>query len=194
MGLLDGVLGNVLSSAMGGSQSQSNPMLNIVLGMLANGGGAQSSSMGGVLGNVLGSVMSGGGQNASSSGLGGILGNVLGSALGGNGGAQPVAGGGLSNLMAQFEQAGLGHVIGSWVGQGENHPISGDQLTQVLGADTMGNIANQLGIEHNEAAGQLSQLLPEIIHHLTPSGEAPTNGLGNAQDIMGILGNLMMRK
>lgn len=146
MGLLDGVLGNVLGSVLGGGQQQAaggNPMLNIVLGMLANGGGQ-------------------GGQ-----------------------------GGGLGGLVQQFQKAGMGDVIGSWIGNGPNAAISPDQLSQVLGSGQLGQIAQQLGMSHGDAAGQLSQILPEIINHLTPNGQAPAGGLGNAQDIMGMLGGLL---
>jgi uncharacterized protein YidB (DUF937 family) len=150
MGLLDGLLGNVIGSALGGGGQAggANPMLNIVLGMLANNSGAQ--------------------------------------------GAQ--GGGGLGGLMSQFQSAGLGHVMDSWVGSGDNHAISPDQLTQVLGQGQIGQIAQQLGISHGDAAGQLSQILPQIINHVTPNGQAPAGGLGNAGDIMGMLGGLLGKK
>jgi uncharacterized protein YidB (DUF937 family) len=150
MGLLDGLLGNVIGSALGGGGQAggANPMLNIVLGMLANGGGQ--------------------GAQAAQGG-----------------------GGGLGGLMSQFQNAGLGHVMDSWVGSGDNHAISPDQLTQVLGQGQIGQIAQQLGISHGDAAGQLSQILPQIINHVTPNGQAPAGGLGNAGDIMGMLGGLL---
>ena len=170
MGLLDGVLGNVLGSVMGGGQQQqANPMLNIVLGMLANGGQQQQ----------------GGGAGG---GMGGGMGGVLGGALSSMGGM-----GGLGGLLQQFQGAGLGHVADSWVGKGDNLPISGDQLQNVLGSDMIGNIAQQLGMSHGDTAGQLSQMLPDIISHLTPHGEAPAGGLGSADDIMGMLGGLLKK-
>ena len=41
--------------------------------------------------------------------------------------------GGLEGLVAKFQQAGLGEVIGSWIGTGQNQAISGEQLSNVLG-------------------------------------------------------------
>jgi hypothetical protein len=70
---------------------------------------------------------------------------------------------------------------------------SGDQLSQVLGSDTIGKVAAQLGLGQGEAAGQLSQLLPEIINQLTPQGQAPAQGLGNAGDLMGMLGKMLQK-
>lgn len=151
MGLLDGILGNVLGSAMSASQqgqpAGGNPMLTAVLGMLSNSGGQ-------------------GGPAA----------------------------GGLGALVGKFEQAGLGHVVQSWIGGGPNAAISPDQVTNVLGAGQVGQIAQQMGISHGDAASQLSQILPQIINHLTPNGQAPAGGLGSAGDIMGMLSGLLGKK
>jgi uncharacterized protein YidB (DUF937 family) len=98
---------------------------------------------------------------------------------------------GLGDLIGRFTQSGMGDVIGSWIGHGPNAPISGDQLSSVLGSDAIGQIAAQLGLSHDETAGQLSQMLPEVISRLTPHGEAPSGGLGD--DVGALLGQLMKR-
>jgi uncharacterized protein YidB (DUF937 family) len=95
--------------------------------------------------------------------------------------------GGLGDLIGRFTQGGMGDVIGSWIGHGQNAPISGDQLSNVLGSDAIGQIASQLGLSHGEAAGQLSQMLPEVISRLTPHGQAPSGGLGGMDDILAAL-------
>jgi uncharacterized protein YidB (DUF937 family) len=100
--------------------------------------------------------------------------------------------GGLGDLIGRFTQGGMGDVIGSWIGHGQNAPISGDQLSNVLGADTIGKIAAQLGLSHGETAGQLSQMLPEVVSRLTPHGEAPSGGLGD--DMGALLGQLMPKR
>lgn len=99
--------------------------------------------------------------------------------------------GGLGGLLEKFNQAGLGDVAKSWVGTGQNAPISGDQLGQVLGNDAMGDIAAKLGMGHGDAAGSLAQMLPGLIDKLTPHGQAPAGGLGNAGDLMAMLGGLL---
>ena len=111
--------------------------------------------------------------------LGGAAGQLLGGA--GGGGAQSNVlsavmmllqqNGGLGNVIAQFEQSGLGAQAASWVGTGANQGISGDQLTQVFGSGAIGQIASQLGMDHGQASGALAQLLPEVINHLTPQGQ-----------------------
>ena len=46
--------------------------------------------------------------------------------------------GGLSGLLQQFESNGLGSVVQSWVGNGANLPVSGDDIQQVLGGVVVG--------------------------------------------------------
>jgi len=102
--------------------------------------------------------------------------------------------GGLGGLIAKFQRAGLGNVVSSWVGSGQNQPVSGEQLTDVLGADTMAELAEKLGTSQGDAAGQLSDILPDLIDRLTPQGQAPAGGLGNADDLMGMLGGLLQKR
>ena len=104
------------------------------------------------------------------------------------------SGGGLNDLIARFEQGGLGSVIGSWVSTGHNLPISAEQLQSVLGSGQLGQIAEQLGLSHGEAAAQLSQVLPQVVDHLTPNGQLPASGdAGSMGDIGSLIGNLLRR-
>ena len=102
--------------------------------------------------------------------------------------------GGLNGLTEKFNQAGLGNVISSWIGKGQNMPISADQIASVLGSGTLGNIASQLGMDTAQASQQLSNILPGLIDHLTPSGTAPEGSLGHTTDLMGMLGSLMQAR
>jgi uncharacterized protein YidB (DUF937 family) len=180
MGLLDGLLGELAGAALGGGAQARSPiggagggqaeLLRIVLSMLAGGGGARAPQGGG--------------------GLDGVLGQVLGGALGGGAAPAGMGGGGLGGLgelMARFQQAGLGDKMDSWVGTGENAPIEPGQLSSALGADTLGQIASQLGMSQRDVAGQLSQMLPEVIDRLTPHGRVPEGGLGGVEDLLGQL-------
>ena len=101
--------------------------------------------------------------------------------------------GGLNGLVEKFNQAGLGDVMNSWIGSGENKPISADQMSQVLGNDTLSRAASQLGLDPSQLSGQLSAMLPGLIDKLTPHGAAPAGGLGNSGDLMGMLGGLLQK-
>jgi uncharacterized protein YidB (DUF937 family) len=99
--------------------------------------------------------------------------------------------GGLQGLIEKFQQGGLGDVVSSWVGKGENLPISAEQLTNVLGNDTLTGLASKFGVNTSDLAGQLSSVLPGLVDKLTPDGQAPAAGLGNGGDLMGMLGGLL---
>lgn len=86
-------------------------------------------------------------------------------------------GGGLQQLVASFQQKGLGDIIGSWVSTGSNLPISPDQVKQALGPDRLGQLAQQTGLDTGALAAQLSSLLPGVVDKLTPDGVIPEGGV-----------------
>ena len=146
----------------------------------------------GLLDSVLGQVLGGGAQQQQLPQLGGIDMGGLSGALGGllaNDGSH----GGLGGLVDKFGQAGMGDVIGSWIGGGENQPISGDQVQQALGADTISNLASKLGINAGMLLPLLATMLPSLIDKLTPNGQAPAAGLGNQDDLMASLSNMLQK-
>jgi uncharacterized protein YidB (DUF937 family) len=119
--------------------------------------------------------------------LDGLLEGVAGKMLGGEG-ANPLLGmvgnllsgsqgGGLSGLIQSFNSKGLGDIVSSWVGTGENLPISGQQIQEVLGSGQINQIAEKLGTSSKEVSGSLADLLPKIIDKLTPDGSVPESGL-----------------
>jgi len=81
--------------------------------------------------------------------------------------------GGLSGLVQQFHDKGLGSLVSSWVGTGQNLPISTDQLQHVLGSEQVKQLAAQAGISPETASSHLTQLLPMLIDKLTPNGQVP---------------------
>ena len=82
--------------------------------------------------------------------------------------------GGLGGLVKQFEQGGHGEVVKSWVGSGQNQPISPNQLSSVLGPKIIEVLAQKTGLSGQELTSQLSQVLPGIVDKLTPHGRMPT--------------------
>lgn len=157
-------------------------LLDSVVGAALGGGQQQGGGLGGLLGGLLG-----GNNQAGAGGLAALI-PVVAGMLANNG-----QNGGLAGLTEKFNQAGLGDVIGSWVGSGQNAPINADQLSQVLGSDAIGDIASKLGMDSNQAGGLLAQVLPSIVDQLTPSGQAPAGGLGGAEDLMGMLGKMLQK-
>lgn len=171
MGLLDSMLGSVLHPSQAGGQGGPGNLADVLGGLMGG-----SSGQGQV-------------PSAGAGSLGALLPVVIGM-LANNGQGQ---GGGLGGLMEKFNQAGLGDVLGSWIGSGQNAPIGADQLGQVLGNDTMDDLASRLGVSQGEAAGQLAQVLPNLIDQLTPQGQAPAGGFGDAGELLGMLGGLLRK-
>ena len=94
--------------------------------------------------------------------------------------------GGLAGLVQLFTSKGMGDIISSWTGTGDNLPISSGQITEVLGSDTIKNLASKLGMDSNSLTGQLSNLLPQVIDKLTPDGKVPEGDiLSKGMDLLG---------
>jgi len=213
MALLDELLGGVLRNMMGGSGGAGSgkaALIQAVLAMLLQGGLGGRQQQGGApgggdLGSILGSILGGGqpqpggapagGQpqqgGVPGADLGSILGGLLGGGSGGSGnpgagGLGNILGGGLGGLGQILDQAGLGDHAKSWVSTGQNMPMSPDQVTQVFGADRMGQLAEASGMSQKDAADQLSQILPQLVDGLTPNGKLP-QGDEVSQDDLGQL-------
>jgi uncharacterized protein YidB (DUF937 family) len=92
-----------------------------------------------------------------------VLGEVLGK------GGQ----GGLSAIVAKLEQAGLGDQVRSWIGNGQNLPITAEQLQQVLGSETVKALAARFNIPIDQLAQILAQQLPAAVDHASPNGKLP---------------------
>lgn len=98
--------------------------------------------------------------------------------------------GGLNGLIQQFHEKGAGEIIQSWVSNGENQAISPDTLHNVLGSETVSNLAAKVGLQPNEATGLLAQVLPHVVNTATPQGEVPADGKLNSESVLGALGGL----
>lgn len=81
--------------------------------------------------------------------------------------------GGLQGLLQKFEQGGLGEVVASWTGNGQNLPVSAAQIVQVLGEGRINQLAAAVGMDPQQVGQQLAQHLPGLIDHLSPNGQLP---------------------
>jgi len=135
----------------------------------------------------------------------GNLSSLLGGGQGDAGGASSlvsVAGqliqqaGGVQGLANTLQQNGMGDAVQSWIGNGANQAISGDQLNQVLqkaGLDSVvSNAASKLGVDPGQLVGQLAQVLPHAVDHLTPDGQAPSGGGGFDLSMLGGLAEKLL--
>ncbi|MFI8518293.1 YidB family protein [Streptomyces sp. NPDC085481] len=136
------------------------------------------------LGSLLGGLLGGSGQGA-----GGGAGNILGALLGALGGAKSGAAGGagvaganpLGGLLDMLTRSGLLDQAQSWVGTGENKPVSGAQIAEALPDETLQKVAAETGVSPQEAADEIARSLPQAVDKLTPEGSMPP---GSLEDII----------
>lgn len=81
--------------------------------------------------------------------------------------------GGLGGLVKAFQANGLGGVVASWIGTGSNHPISAQQIEQVIGTERIQAIASKVGMDPAALTGQIATVLPGLVDQLTPHGQLP---------------------
>lgn len=124
--------------------------------------------------------------------------SVVGGLTGGNnGGLLELAGqllqkvGGIQGLEKLLSSSGLGAQVSSWIGGGDNQGISGAQLGQALQSGGLGEwvdqAAQKLGLSTDDVHNGLAQLLPQVVSHLTPDGQAPA-GDGGDLDLSSLAG------
>lgn len=143
------------------------------------------------LGSLLGSLL-GGGQGGSAGGGGGnVLGALLGALMGGGApaGGAPAAGAPaagarsadgsnpLGGLMDMLTRSGLADQAQSWLGSGDNKPVSGAQIAEALPDDALRKAAEQTGVSPQEAADEIARSLPRAVDKLSPGGSIPAGSL-----------------
>lgn len=81
--------------------------------------------------------------------------------------------GGLGDLVDQFKKKGMGEVADSWIGKGENKPVSEAQVGETLGPDLIDTLVKQTGLSREELISRLSKILPQAVDKMTPDGQVP---------------------
>jgi uncharacterized protein YidB (DUF937 family) len=136
--------------------------------------------MSGFLGQILQSVL-GGGQQGQASVFNTILQQVLSVREGDKEG--------IPAIIAKFQNAGLGDHVQSWVGTGANAPVSPEQVGSVFSVQQIMAWAGQLGITPLVLQNLLAQSLPQVVDHMTPGGQVPSQP-PQATDFASLLGQL----
>ena len=100
----------------------------------------------------------------------------------------------LGSLVNSLSEGGLGAIVSSWLGSGENAPISESQIAELLGPDKVSEFASQLNIPEESAAKALADALPEVVNEATPEGNSMAEELlakiGGARGAMDMLGKM----
>ncbi len=91
----------------------------------------------------------------------------------------------LAALTSKLASSGdLASVVGSWLGDGSNSPISASSLQSLLGEDAVADFASRLGTDSTAAANGLADVLPQMVDKASSGG----NLLDAAGGLDGLLG------
>lgn len=104
--------------------------------------------------------------------------------------------GGIEGIIKRFQESGLEEILKSWISTDEkNHPISANQVVEVVGQENMSQAAQKVGVSEWDASNVLAEYLPKMVDMLTPNGQLPDLNNLNVNDLMaqaakGMLGKL----
>ena len=120
-------------------------------------------------------------------GAGGAGGDIMGALTGLLGGEGAIGSklGGLSGILGKFTDSGMGDKVQSWLGQGDNDPLTPDEVETALGKDTIDEMAAEAGDTPEDMKSGLAGMLPGLVDKLTPDGNIP--GAGQIGDLLGKL-------
>ena len=95
----------------------------------------------------------------------------------------------LSALMNNLDAGGLGYKAKSWLGDGANAGVSPDQISDAIGSDKIAAFASKLGLSKEEAAGGLSEALPQMVDNAS-SGGSILDSIGGMEGALGLASKL----
>jgi uncharacterized protein YidB (DUF937 family) len=83
----------------------------------------------------------------------------------------------LGGLVSQLNGGGLASLAASWLGDGSNSPVSGNQIADILGQSNVRNFANEIGVDENTASSGLSDIIPGLIDQNSKGGSLLDNDM-----------------
>ena len=81
--------------------------------------------------------------------------------------------GGLEGMTSKLTQSGLGKQVESWIGKGQNQPVSGKQVQQAMDPKDVHQVAKNAGMSDEEACDHIAKAMPEMVNQATPQGQIP---------------------
>ncbi len=114
--------------------------------------------------------------------------------LGGNSNGEGID---FNSLLQSLNGAGLANIVSSWLGNGENSPISADDIAKIFNQDQLSNFANDLQMPQDEAVTGLQETLPGIIDKASPNGDIASElfqAVGGVDGIMNLASSLFGKK
>jgi uncharacterized protein YidB (DUF937 family) len=115
--------------------------------------------------------------------------NKLGGQNGEQGGMAAISklfeGDGMQGILSKLQASGMDKQVMSWIGHGQNEPVSGADIKNVVDPQQLSQVAQQSGMSQDEVADHVAQALPEAVDKATPCGAVPQQGF-NMDTLMGL--------
>lgn len=102
-----------------------------------------------------------------------FLGQIMGNLAQVLGMAQAAGGGWLTGMITQLENAGLSEQVQSWIGHGENLPVTEAELERAFTPEELARWAEEAGTTPEALLKVLAEALPKAVDHATPEGKLP---------------------
>jgi uncharacterized protein YidB (DUF937 family) len=99
---------------------------------------------------------------------------------------QLFGGGGLAGIVTQLSQNGMGTQVQSWIGSGQNQPISGSDVQRAVDSGKLQKLAQRQGMTTDEYSNHIAKALPEMVDRATPEGMIPQQSSGNLRNMINI--------
>lgn len=91
----------------------------------------------------------------------------------------------IASLVGTLQQGGLGDVVSSWLGDGQNMAVDPASIQSSLGADKIAAAADTMGVSSESLTGGLSEVIPKLIDQASSGGSLlqSVGGLGGMADM-----------
>ena len=95
----------------------------------------------------------------------------------------------LATIVGNLSKNGLGEIVGSWLGMGDNKAISPEEVNVLLGDAKINAFAEELGLDRESAKSALADALPQVVDKATTDEhnivDQMVGGGGNAMEMLG---------
>ena len=95
----------------------------------------------------------------------------------------------IGSLISKFSSSGLDNIVSTWLGDGSNASITVNQIIEMFGSNKISEFASDLGLSQEEAAGGLSDAIPQMVDEAS-SGGSLLDSVGGLSGALGMASKL----
>lgn len=96
----------------------------------------------------------------------------------------------LGSMVSNLQAGGLSEMVGSWLGDGENSPISTEQISSLFNSEQLSQFASALNLDVDNVSQGLTNIIPAFIDQMSSGGSLMDLVEGEIGDVGGIVGKI----